>query len=317
MPYELNERDEKFIQEANKLLGTSFTELDMCHQRVVLALKKSCNNLNSEQLGKLSVMLLNCQFDAEGRVTFDCTDDMSLKQCTENMNSDTWNSYLSVMNSAKAVCQIVRNEQFRGLTEIAVNKLMKTTLEQIEIMEQLKNEQKSLHEITSYAIDELAETNLKFIREQNEMIRLTEANRFKIENNFNSLIREKILIESGERNLLMFLTELTKKIDESMKLMETQTEQSKIGHTELINDMTEIESNFRNIIEDLSNYLFLGFWLYSGFNQIFFLERSTEDIFKKIQEINGTVYGLAGVLVKFEMGLDEQINWISHKVGGG
>lgn len=250
--YELTERDEKFIQEAKNLLGTSFTELDMCHQRVVLALKKSCNNLNSEQLGKLSVMLLNCQFDAEGRVTFDCTGTMSLKQCTENMNSDTWNSYLTVMNSARAVCQIVRNEQFRGLTEIAVNKLMTTTREQIEIMEKLKNEQKSLQEITSESIDELAETNLNFIREQNELIRLTEASRFQIENNFNLLIQEKNLIESEQRDLLKFLTELTKKIDESMKLMEIQTEQTKAGHAGLMKEMTEIESNFRKIIEDLS-----------------------------------------------------------------
>lgn len=255
MLYELSEIDEKFIEEAKHLLGTSFTELDMCHQRVVLALKKSCNNLSSEQLGKLSVMLLNCQFDAEGRVTFDCTDSMSLKQCTENMNSDTWNSYLTVMNSARAVCQIIRNEQFRGLTELAVNKLMTTTREQIEIMEKLKNEQKSLHEITSHSIDELAETNLNFIREQQELIRLTEANRMQIENNFNSLIREKEMIESGQRDLMMFLKEVTKKLDENMKLMEIQTEQSKAGHAGLINEMTEVEKNFRSIIEDLSRFL--------------------------------------------------------------
>lgn len=270
MLYELTVRDEKFIQEAKHLLGTSFIELDMCHQRVVLALKKSCNNLNSEQLGKLSVMLLNCQFDAEGRVTFDCTENMSLKQCTENMNSDTWNSYLTVMNSARAVCQIVRNEQFRGLTEIAVNKLMSTTREQIEIMEKLKNEQKSLQEITSESIDELAETNLKFIREQNEMIRLTEATRFQIENNFNSLVRDKNLIESGQRDLLMFLTELTKKIDENMKLMEIQRQQSKAGQAGLIKEMTEIESHFRKIIEDLS-MSFCGLFLLPVFNEIFFL----------------------------------------------
>lgn len=50
---------------------------------------------------------------------------------------------------------------------------------------------------------------------------------------------------------------------------------------------------------------------------IFFVERSTEDIFNKMQEINGTVYGLAAVLVNFQMGFDEKINWISNRVGGG
>lgn len=124
IPYEIANNDEKFLQEASKLIGVNLSELDLCHHRVVLKLRNSCHELNAEQLGKLAVMLLNCQSNSEGRVLFECTENMSLKDCTSGMDSDTWNAYHLVTNRAKAVCVATRHEQFRGLTEITVNKLM-------------------------------------------------------------------------------------------------------------------------------------------------------------------------------------------------
>lgn len=124
VPYELDVKDEKFLQEAVKLVGVPLSELDVCHHRVILKLRKSCHELNAEQLGKLSVMLLNCQSQSEGRTLFECTENMSLKDCTKDMDSDTWNAYHLITNRAKAVCMAIRQEHFRSLTEITVNKLM-------------------------------------------------------------------------------------------------------------------------------------------------------------------------------------------------
>lgn len=128
IPYEIATNDEKFLQEATKLIGMSLSELDLCHHRVILKLRKSCNELNAEQLGKLSVMLLNCQSNSEGRTLFECTENMSLKDCTIGMDSDTWNAYHLITNRAKAVCVATVSDQFRGLTEITVNKLMSSGL---------------------------------------------------------------------------------------------------------------------------------------------------------------------------------------------
>lgn len=102
------------------------SELDVCHHRVIMKLRKSCSELNAEQLGKLAVMLLNCQSYSEGRSMFKCTETMSLKDCTQGMDSDTWNAYHLVTNRAKAVCVAIRQDQFRGLTELTVNKLMQS-----------------------------------------------------------------------------------------------------------------------------------------------------------------------------------------------
>lgn len=124
VPYEIAANDDKFLQEASKLIGVNLSELDLCHHRVVLKLRQSCHELNAEELAKLAVMLLNCQSNSEGRALFECTESMTLKECTSGMDSDTWNAYHLITNRAKAVCVATRHEQFRGLTEITVNKLM-------------------------------------------------------------------------------------------------------------------------------------------------------------------------------------------------
>lgn len=76
VPYELSERDEKFLEEARKLDNSKLSDLDLCHHRVLLTLKSKCNDMNSEQIGKLAVMLLNCQSYSEGRPIYQCNDNM-------------------------------------------------------------------------------------------------------------------------------------------------------------------------------------------------------------------------------------------------
>lgn len=50
----------------------------------------------------------------------------SLKDCTLGMDANTWNAYHLITNRAKAVCAAIRQDQFRGLAEITVNKLMQS-----------------------------------------------------------------------------------------------------------------------------------------------------------------------------------------------
>ena len=47
----------------------------VCPQ-VIVKLRKSCGDVTEEELGKLSVELLNCQSQTERRQTFPCTQDM-------------------------------------------------------------------------------------------------------------------------------------------------------------------------------------------------------------------------------------------------
>lgn len=51
-------------------------EMDLCTHRVVTTLKTNCNKLTLEEIGKLAVMLMNCQLEIEGRPIYPCRPEM-------------------------------------------------------------------------------------------------------------------------------------------------------------------------------------------------------------------------------------------------
>jgi hypothetical protein len=78
--YELPAESEEFLREGLKLIDAPRESLDLCTHRVVRTLTKDCNKLNLEEVGKLAVMMLNCQLEIEGRETFSCKPEM-VRRC--------------------------------------------------------------------------------------------------------------------------------------------------------------------------------------------------------------------------------------------
>lgn len=75
VPFEMTDAEETFLAEAQKYMG-KMKPLDSCHQIVINRIKKSCSDINEEELAKLGVQLLNCQSLAEHRKTYECTEQM-------------------------------------------------------------------------------------------------------------------------------------------------------------------------------------------------------------------------------------------------
>lgn len=77
IPFEYKTEDEEFLEEASKftdLIKTS--SLDICQHKVILQIQTSCSSMTEEELAKLSVNLLNCQSQVDGRRVFPCTESM-------------------------------------------------------------------------------------------------------------------------------------------------------------------------------------------------------------------------------------------------
>ena len=62
----------------------------------------------------------------------------TIAECTASMDPTSWNAYQIVTNRALAVCYATRQQQFRLKTEYSVNKLVHSTSEQLQAMEQLQ-----------------------------------------------------------------------------------------------------------------------------------------------------------------------------------
>ncbi|XP_050100303.1 protein brambleberry-like [Anopheles aquasalis] len=311
VPYELSDGEEEFIREASKWIGMTLSKLDLCHHRIVLKLKKSCHELNGEQMGKLAVMLLNCQSDSEGRPLFPCTDEMSLRQCTERMDSDTWNAYHLITNRAKAVCASVRHEQFRGLTELTVNKLMSTAHEQLRMMGELADSQQQLQSLTREAVDEMVGNNERIMHQQGDIMKLSEVHRAKVESNFRELVREKSLIRAGQQEVAVLLTDLRARIDGSMRQLEQHSKRSKLNHDSLLTDLERLQANAAAIaakIDDTGLH-------FAEHHRV--AEEQYRYTLEQLQRINATVANVLQSLGSVRDDFNRQLAWFTEKVGGG
>ncbi|XP_031618786.1 protein brambleberry-like [Contarinia nasturtii] len=310
VPYEIATSDEKFLQEASKLIGVNLSELDLCHHRVVLKLRNSCHELNAEQVGKLAVMLLNCQSNSEGRPLFECTENMSLKDCTSGMDSDTWNAYHLITNRAKAVCVATRHEQFRGLTEITVNKLMSSAQHQIIMLKKLSENQNELHELTSQAMDDFTKKNEKVIDQQKEILQVSNSHRAIVEGNLHELMREKGLIRSGQVEVARLIETLKGKLDESLANLKVQSRQMKDNQAALLEDLNNLQTNAFHIsdkLSDTSEYILSQ-------NEI--ASTQFDQTIQRLSEINHTIEKLQKLMTTLESSVDDKLTWITSKLGG-
>lgn len=81
VPFELKSDDEKFLEEAAKFTELmKVSALDTCQHKVILKIQTSCSAMSEEELAKLSVNLLNCQSQVDGRQVFPCSESMVITE---------------------------------------------------------------------------------------------------------------------------------------------------------------------------------------------------------------------------------------------
>lgn len=97
-PFELNTMDDRFLLQAT--IAREMSPLDACHHGVVAELEGTCGDLSEEDIAKLSVRLLNCQSEVEKRRVYQCTSDMTIHECTVDMDPTTWNAYQVLVDTS-------------------------------------------------------------------------------------------------------------------------------------------------------------------------------------------------------------------------
>ncbi|XP_072376483.1 protein brambleberry-like [Diabrotica undecimpunctata] len=310
IPYEISSTDENFLKEAAKLTDLVLSELDSCQHRVILKLKSDCDKLNDEQLAKMAVHLLNCQSWVEGRPIYACTDEMSIKDCTISMDSDTWTSYHLMSNRARAVCYSIRQSQFRGLAEHTVNRLMEAAKNQLKNLGEITNTQQGLKDITEKTYYTLKEGHRNLFEQQDDLKKAQFVGQLAIEDNIKRLSDEKRLIRETHDNLVIMTRAVQEKLETSLNQLQDQTDESKINHRELLNDLLIIQEKTKDIFEKIEKSSSLLIKQNEDFNRQY---RST---FKSLQEMNKTVSDLVVLVKGTWLSLEERLTWIVAALGG-
>nr|CAI5868799.1 unnamed protein product [Callosobruchus analis] len=310
IPYEVSMVDETFIKEAAKLTGVALSELDSCQQRVVLKLKSDCDKMNDEQLAKMAVHLLNCQSYIEGRPTYACSDEMSIRECTKHMDSDTWTSYHLMSNRARAVCYAIRQSQFRGLAEHTVNRLMDAAQDQLRTLRKVVTDQQKLHDIADTTFDTLSKGQETISKQQQDLQKAQFHGQLVIEDNIQRLVDEKKLLLETHGVLVKMTENVQSKLEQSLQQVEHQTVESKINHEELLKDLLDIQRKAKEIFDKIDESSDLLIKQNEEFKKQYNLTLSS------LREVNETVHNLVSLVGGTREALEERLSWIKTALGG-
>nr|XP_045611171.1 protein brambleberry-like isoform X2 [Procambarus clarkii] len=310
IPFELKSSDEKFLMLAAAYTSLKLSDLDVCHHKVVIGLHSTCSELSEEDLSKVAVNLLNCQSVAEGRPIFPCTNDMTLAECTKDMDPNTWNAYHIISNRARAVCYASRQEQFGAKTQMAVNMLMHTAEEQIKTMDGLQEGQEALGKATSKTLETLSDGHEHLKQQQQQLSTAHQAIHSFVSSNLRELSREKKLIASGQKELAHITEAIKRKLDEAQQQLMLQENSQREVHGTILNDLSKIQDNALEVWQklDASTQKILS----AHEETVQQYGRLTQDL----QRMNETVHHLMDVLHATRRGVEDKLSWISSLVGG-
>lgn len=176
-------------------------------------------------------------------------------------------------------------------------------------MKQLADNQDVLKELTSQAIDDLAEKNEKVIDQQKEILQVSSAHRAIVETNLHELMREKGLIRSGQMEVARMIDHLKTKLDDSLLNLKQQSKQMKDNQAALLNDLSNLQTNAFHLSDKLSE---TTEYILSQ-NEI--ASTQFDQTVKRLAEINDMIEKLQNLVRFLEGSVDKRFTWITHELG--
>ncbi|XP_070688767.1 protein brambleberry [Pempheris klunzingeri] len=304
--FEMVTADEKFLAEAKHLqIGL----LDSCHYKVVAQLKASCDGLSEEQLAKLGVALFNCQAETEGRWTYPCTEEMSIKECTADMDSDTWNAYHIVSNRARSVCYSTRQQLFRRRAEHTVNTLISTATSQLDAMRDLKEGQVELRELTAASLDKLLDGHSALQAQQGKLYEGQGQMETSLRDNLERLGQEKALIASGQELVAQLIQGITAKMENVSEHLQIQGSEVHDRHNEIVKDLADVRHQAQDIYQKIDHSM-LEFLQYQDQTSQYYA-----DLMNKLERMNSTLGSMLHYLDGMQSRIEERLHMIQGYLG--
>ncbi|KAF1385340.1 hypothetical protein PFLUV_G00106710 [Perca fluviatilis] len=304
--FEMATTDERFLSEAKQM---ELSPLDSCHFKVVAQLKASCESLPEEQLAKLGVVLFNCQAAVEGRQTYPCTEEMTIKECTADMDSDTWNAYHIVSNRARSVCYATRQQLFRRRAEHTVNALISTATSQLDAMKDLKEGQLELKELTAASLDKLLDGHSALQEQQGKLYEGQGQMESSLRDNLERLGQEKALIASGQELVAQLIQGITKRMENVSEHLQNQGSEVQDSHKAIVKDLTDVRHQAQDIHQKIDHSM-SEFLQYQDQTSQYYA-----DLMNKLERMNSTLGATLRYLDNMQSRIEERLHMIQGYLG--
>ena len=118
----------------NELKGQA--EHSPCWKEAVSRLNSSCKLLSDVQQSKLAVAFANCHLEKLGRKTYPCPDEMSVADCTRDMDHDAFHTYTHFFTHTGHICYFLQTELWQDRTESLVGQLSDASGKAVEKLKQ-------------------------------------------------------------------------------------------------------------------------------------------------------------------------------------
>ncbi|XP_035509260.1 protein brambleberry [Morone saxatilis] len=304
--FEMATADEKFLAEAKHM---EISPLDSCHYKVVAQLKASCESLSEEQLAKLGVVLFNCQSESEGRQTYPCTEEMTIKECTADMDSDTWNAYHIVSNRARSVCYATRQQLFRRRAEHTVNTLISTATSQLDAMKDLKDGQQELKELTAASLEKLLDGHSALQAQQGKLYEGQELMDSSLRDNLQRLGQEKALIASGQELVAQLIQGITNRMENVSENLQIQGSEVQDSHKAIVKDLADVRHQAQDIYQKIDHSM-SEFLQYQDQTSQYY-----SDLMNKLERMNSTLGFMLHYLDNMQGRIEDRLHMIQGYLG--
>ncbi|XP_077964100.1 protein brambleberry isoform X2 [Gasterosteus aculeatus] len=304
--FEMKTVDEGFLAESKQM---ELSPLDSCHYRVVAQLKASCESLPEEQLAKLGVVLFNCQAETEGRRAYPCTEQMTIKECTADMDPDTWNAYHIVSNRARSVCYATRQQLFRRRAEQTVNALISTATSQLASMTHLKEGQLELKELTASSLDKLLDGHSALQAQQGKLYEGQGQMESSLKDNLERLSQEKALIASGQQLVAQLIQSITKRMENVSEHLQTQGSEVQDSHKAIVRDLADVRHQAQDIHQKIDHSM-SEFLQYQDQTSQYYT-----DLMNKLERMNSTLGATLHFLDNMQSRIEQRLHMIQGYLG--
>ena len=112
------------------------SESSPCWKEAVSRIDASCKDLTDLQQSRLAVEFANCHLDKSNRLTYPCTNAMTIAQCTENMDPVAFQTYTEFFTHTGHICYFLQSQLWQERTENVITKLSDSSNEVLGKLEE-------------------------------------------------------------------------------------------------------------------------------------------------------------------------------------
>lgn len=107
------------------------SEENPCWKDAVSKLNHTCQKLTDVEQSRLAVAFANCHLGKSGRTTYACDSTMSIRACTEDMDSVAFQTYTEFFTHTGHICYFLQNQLWQEKAENVILQLSQTSSETV------------------------------------------------------------------------------------------------------------------------------------------------------------------------------------------